>query len=363
MSPENAVVRQRLTIARRELASLKSEKTILLALAIQLFIAGFSSFLVVGLVSMYDPGSVGSASLEVGVTGNASDEMTEAIDEVEGLEAELYPSRSQAFSSFNNPTTSGQPHAVVVATRSADGRISVTTTLPDESIQTTLLTVQLQKAFRALERQERERNADALPFIPLSLPDEGEANPYFGFTYTVLVPLLLFLPVFISGSIAVDSISEEIERGTLELLRVSPVTLTGIIDAKLLATATLAPIQAGLWLLLLELNGTTIKNLLPLLVLVSALSAVVVAFGMAIALLTPDRRQAQLVYSMSLLALFAAAVFLPEHPANTVAKLAIGSPALSTWIATGAIVVLGTVLFALARAGMRRLDPEAIGAR
>jgi ABC-type Na+ efflux pump permease subunit len=363
LSAEYRTLRQRLTIARREIASLKSEKTILLALAIQLFIAGFSSFLVVGLVSMYDPGSVGSANLEVGVAGNASDEMIEAIEDVDGLESTEYNTRSQAFDSFRNPAVDGRPHAVVVATQKPNGRISVTSTLPDESIRTTLLTVQLQKAFRALERQERERNADELPAQPLSLPPEGEANPYFGFTYTVLVPLLLFLPVFISGSIAVDSISEEIERGTLELLRVSPVTLTGIVDAKLLATATLAPIQAGLWLLLLELNGTSIDNVLPLLGLVTALSAVVVAFGMGIALLTPDRRQAQLVYSMSLLALFAAAVVLPEHPANTVAKLAIGSPALSTWLATGVIIVVGTALFALGREGIRRLDPESIDAR
>jgi len=46
----------RLTIAGRELSGLRAEKTILLAIAIQLFIAAFSSFLVVGLVSMYDPG-------------------------------------------------------------------------------------------------------------------------------------------------------------------------------------------------------------------------------------------------------------------------------------------------------------------
>jgi len=45
----------RLTIAGRELSGLRAEKTILLAIAIQLFIAAFSSFLVVGLVSMYDP--------------------------------------------------------------------------------------------------------------------------------------------------------------------------------------------------------------------------------------------------------------------------------------------------------------------
>jgi ABC-2 type transport system permease protein len=45
-------------IARKELQGLYTEKTIILAIALQLFIALFSSFLVVGLTSMYDPGAV-----------------------------------------------------------------------------------------------------------------------------------------------------------------------------------------------------------------------------------------------------------------------------------------------------------------
>ena len=59
----------RATIARRDLASLRSEKTIVLALLIQLFIAAFSSFLVVGLTSLYDPGSVQGGGVDVGVSG------------------------------------------------------------------------------------------------------------------------------------------------------------------------------------------------------------------------------------------------------------------------------------------------------
>jgi ABC-type Na+ efflux pump permease subunit len=354
------MMRQRFAIARRELASLKSEKTILLAVAIQLFIAAFSSFLVVGLVSMYDPGSVGANGFAVGVAGDGSGELTRAIDEVEGLETISYASEEEALAAFRDPAADGRPHAVLIANRSPNGTISVTGTLPEESIQTTVLVVQLQEALRALERQERDRNADRLPVQPLGLPQEGDTNPYFGFTYTVLVPLLLFLPVFISGSIAVDSISEEIERSTLELLRVTPVSLMGIVDAKLLATATLAPVQAGLWLSLLVLNETTIHHWIPLLGIVTALSAAVVGFGVGTALLTPDRRQAQLVYSTSLLALFGAATVLPEHPANTVAKLAIGSPSRLTWLSTAAIVVIGAFLLVLVREGIRRLDPETV---
>ena len=103
----------------------------------------------------------------------------------------------------------------------------------------------------ALERAERTDRLESLESSPIALPGTPRESPYFGFTYTVLLPLLLFLPAFISGSIAVDSITEEIEQGTLELLRVSPLSLGEIVDGKAAAMAGLAPLQAALWLLLL----------------------------------------------------------------------------------------------------------------
>ena len=59
----------RVVIARRDVASLSREKTIVLALFIQLFVAAFSSFLVVGLTSLYSPGEVSANEIVVGVTG------------------------------------------------------------------------------------------------------------------------------------------------------------------------------------------------------------------------------------------------------------------------------------------------------
>ena len=49
-------------IAKKEFRGLLNEKTILLAVLLQLFIALFSSFLMVGLTSMYDPSSLSKYS-------------------------------------------------------------------------------------------------------------------------------------------------------------------------------------------------------------------------------------------------------------------------------------------------------------
>ncbi|MFB6068373.1 MAG: ABC transporter permease [Halobacterium sp.] len=340
----------RLTIARRELQVLRSEKTIVLALLIQLFIAAFSSFLVVGLVSLYDPGSVEGYTVDAGVTGNASDDLLAVARDTESLDAETFPTTAAAMDAFHRGRVD-----VVLDTTHRDGRLGVTVTAPDSNVRTTVVVVTVRDLLQALERVERRQRASHLTATPLDLPPPATTSPYFGFTYTVLIPLLLFLPVFISGSIAVDSITEEFERGTLELLRVAPVSMVDIVDGKVWAAAALAPGQATLWIVLLELNGTRVANAAPLLALVAGLALFVVALGTVVALFAPDRRSAQFLYSVGVLVGFGGATLVPFNPINVVARLAIGSPGPAALAAVATYVGLA----AAAYVGLRRLVPRA----
>jgi ABC-type Na+ efflux pump permease subunit len=346
-------------IALREVASLKSEKTIVLALLIQVFVATFSSFLVVGLVSLYSPEGTGGYQPAVGVTGDAAPELVDAIEESDaGIDVRGFGTAAAAREEFDE----GDVAAILEARFTDGGAVSVTATVPEGNIRTTLIVVKVKQSLEELERSLRDRYAaeGRLERQPLSVPPESQSSPYFGFTYTVLVPLLMFLPVFISGSIVVDSLTEEIQRGTLELLRSAPITLGTIVDAKVLSTATLAPLQAALWIGLLGLNGIKVTHWAPLVAMVAGVSTAVVALGVGVSLLTPERRQAQFLFSSGMLVLALGGVVLPEHPANTVAKLAIGSPTGATWVATAAYVGLGVVAYLAVRVGVRRVDPEGL---
>lgn len=332
---------------------LRREKTIVLALVIQLFIAAFSSFLVVGLVSFYDPGSLEGYEVEVAVTGETVDELIAAADRVDGISATAYDDRASARSAFD----AGAVDATL-ATERRDGRIEVTAVAPDGSVEATLVVAQLQETLRALERDERGRNAALLDRQPLPLPDRSGGSPYYGFTYTVLIPLLLFLPVFISGSLIVDSVTEELDRGTLELLRVAPVTTAEIVDGKSLAAVGLAPAQAALWLLLLWTNDTPVANPGTLLFLVAAFATAVVAMGIAIAVLAPRRRDAQFLYSVGVLALFAGSTLLPGNPVNAAALLAVDSATSTTTLSVGVYAVLAAAGYLVVRAGIDRTGFE-----
>jgi ABC-type Na+ efflux pump permease subunit len=340
----------RLTVARREVAGLRAEKTILLAIAIQLFIAAFSSFLVVGLVSMYDPGALDGAEVEVAAAGDAVADLERAAAAVPGASVTRYEDPAAARTAFDRSAAD----AVAIATQGEGGRVSVAVTAPDATVETTVIVVQLRDLLRTYERIERVERAESLSRPPLPVPDSTGSSPYFTFTYTVLIPVLVFLPVFISGSLVVDSITEELDRGTLELLRVAPVTIGEIVDGKALAAVAIAPGQALLWLLLLELNGTPVANVPAILLLMTALTTLVVGVAAGIAAAAPDRRAAQFLYSVAVLVLFGGATAMAGGPTNAVARLAIDSADPATTLT----VVVYVALAAVAYLGVRRFITE-----
>jgi ABC-type Na+ efflux pump permease subunit len=351
----------RLVVAKRDLSSLSREKTIVLALLIQLFVAAFSSFLVVGLTSLYDPGSVEASEIEIAVSGEERAALSEATARQSGARAVSFEETRAAQNAFAR----GQVDAVLIANTAAassgDGSVlQVSATVPDGSIKTTVVVVQVREVLKTLERQERVERHGSLERDPLPLPPDANASPYFGFTYTVLVPLLLFLPPFISGSVAVDSVTEEIERGTLELLRVAPVSLVDVVDGKAIGMVALAPAQAALWIFLLAINGTAVANPLWVLTLVTAIAAVVVVVGVGLGLHLGRRRPAQLLYSVATLVIFGGAVLLPEHPATTAAKLAIDSPTLLTYGHVLGYVLMAGLLYTATRRYVDRIEPESL---
>ena len=322
-----------------------------------MFIAAFSSVLVVGLVSLYDPGSMQGYHVDVAIAGPEEDarELARVASRQPAIRPFDYETEAAALSAFEQ----GDVDAVLVV-QQRDGRTFVRATVPDSNIETTVTVVQVRDVLQAYERAERTERATYLDRMPLDLPSEGASSPYFGFTYTVLVPLLLFLPVFISGSIAVDSLTEEIDRGTLELLRVAPVSFAEIVDGKLLAAAGLAPVQAALWIGLLRLNGTSVAHPLLLVALVGSLAVLVVSLALAIAVASPDRRSAQLLYSISVLLVFGGTTVLPVNPANVAAKLAIDSPDGASVVAVGVVAIIAVCVYTGLRVLTRRVDPATL---
>jgi ABC-2 type transport system permease protein len=329
-------------IAKKEFRGLLNEKTILLAVLLQLFIALFSSFLMVGLTSMYDPSSLSKFShyrYSIAYTGN---------------ESELLASL-QASPDFRVYQMDLSTAVAALGQRKLAAVIYVPDTLPDavDPIKITLYTVQndlqsaivdvkLKDVFLKYEqtlRQIRGGRLDVQP-LPLQIPVSTGGGDFYEFVYGLLIPLLVFMPAIIASALVIDLITEEYQHETLETLISTPITFPEMIWGKVLACEVLVPVQAGAWLILLAINGIAIQNTIPILLQVSVTSLILILIGTLVALHYRERTAAQFIFSTGLVVVILLALAVPSNPLNLLTRLAVGTAGIEQWLVLGVVLAI-----------------------
>ena len=331
-------------IAKKEFKGLFNERTILLAVLLQLFIALFSSFLMVGLASMYDPSSLSKYShsrYSIAYTGNESPLLT-------SLEA------SSDFRVYQMDLSTA---VAALKERKLAAVIFVPDTLPDATdpvkitlytlqndLQAAIVDVKLKDIFLKYEQDLREIRADRLKeeLIGIQIPKAGGGGDFYEFVYGLLIPLLVFMPAIIASALVIDLITEEYQHETLETLVSTPITFTEIVWGKVLACELLVPLQAGAWLILLMINGIAIQNAGLILVQVIVSSLILILLGTLTALHYRERTAAQFIFSTALVVVILFALALPDNPLNLLTRLAVGTAGGEQWLVLG--VTFGIIL-------------------
>jgi ABC-2 type transport system permease protein len=345
-------------IARKELRDILRERTILVAIVVQLFIAGFSTFLVVGLSALYDPATVQRFPVaDIAYAGpDGDDPVLEALGSARNLRLERMDAQSaqQAF-------VRGEADAAIAAVRAADGTWRVTLLLPEPGIQSTLLLTQLKAVLGDLQLDLRQQAQERLQSPVLEVaPPTGRPPLPFAFAYATLLPILVLTPVFLAGATASDSVVQERQDRTLLLLRASPVPVAQVLLGKLLVPVLLAPLQVALWTALLALNGIPVQGVPVLLGATAAAALALASVGVAIAAWAQRPGQAQAAYALAALALAVGSLLLPRTPANALALAATGGMDGAAWLTFGAVAAAAILAAAVALPWVaRRLGRDA----
>ncbi|HEX3002171.1 MAG TPA: ABC transporter permease [Methanoregula sp.] len=333
-------------IAKKEFRGLLSERTILLAILLQLFIALFSSFLMVGLTSMYDPSSLSKYSrfkYNVGYAGNESD-----------LSAYLYGSPD--FRVFRMDLSTGvaalkeRKLAAVIwvpdTAPEADLPVKITLYTLQNDLQSAIVDVKLKDIFLKYEKDLREIRAERLTEqpLPLRFPPATGGGDFYEFVYGLLIPLLVFMPAIIASALVIDLITEEYQHDTLETLVSTPVTFSEMVWGKVLACEILVPVQAGIWLVLLIINGIAIENAGFILLQVTASSLVLILIATLTALHYRERTSAQFIFSTALVVVILFALSLPSNPMNLLTRLAVGTAGVEQWAVLTVVLAVAVLL-------------------
>lgn len=330
MSPFWAVV-------KKELWSVIRDRTILIAVLIQLFIASFSSGLLLGVLSFYDPDTIaesGNLRVRIGLVGPAGNPL-EAFMLEGGLRVIPYPTLAEAQAAFyQNKVT-----AVVVIPGDIHDTAEIKLYLPNSDVVSSLVRMVIQEPFKKYENVLRAQNGIEVRYTDL----KGKPSTSFEFVYSVLLPMLMFFPAFVAGSMSIDSLTEEVENKTLQTLLSAPLTVNEMIGAKIVASLMISTLQCLAWLTLMLLNGIVIENIGWILLLAVIVAGLTSTSAMLAGVFLKDRERSQFIYSLMLLVAAGAGTMLDISPVKTISRLGIGDPATTGW---------NVLLFALLLVGL-----------
>jgi ABC-type Na+ efflux pump permease subunit len=314
-----------LAVIKKELGSVIRDRTIVISILIQLFIASFSSALLLGMLSLYDSDTImkfGGAGIKIGMVG-APDHPLESFISERGLGIISYDTLAEAEVEFFQ----NKVNAIVVIPQGISDTAEIKLYLPDSDAVSSLIRMVIQEPLKQYENYLRAQNGIEVRYTNL----KGKPSVSFEFIYSVLLPMLMFFPAFVAGSMSIDSITEEVENNTLQTLLSAPLTINGMIGAKIASAVILSVLQCVAWLTLLQLNGIAIQNtawILVLALIVAGITSTSAALG---AVLLKDRERSQFIYSLILLAAAAISTLLGVSPIKTLSRLAIGDAYTSGW--------------------------------
>ncbi|HNO30581.1 MAG TPA: ABC transporter permease [Anaerolineales bacterium] len=319
------MIRPFLAVVKKEIGSVLRDRTIIISILIQLFIASFSSGLLLGMLSLYDADTIlrfSGAGIRIGVVGDAEAPLASLLTE-RGLSIRAFPTLVEAQSAFYN----GDVLALVDTPQDVNGLVEIKLYLLDSDTVSSLIRMVIQEPLKQYENTLRAERGIEVRYTDLN----GKPATSFEFVYSVLIPMLMFFPAFVAGSMSIDMITEEVENKTLQTLLSAPLTISGMIGAKITSAVVLAIMQCAAWLTLLQLNDIDIQNKAWILVLALVVAGITSTSAAITAAFLQDRERSQFIYSLLLLAGVSISTMLNLSPITTISRLAVGDAYTSGW--------------------------------
>jgi ABC-2 type transport system permease protein len=314
-----------LTVVKKELNSVLRDRTMIIAILIQLFIASFSSALLLGMLSLYDADTIvqyGGLNINMGLVGESVLPLQTALT-ARGVRVVPYATLDQATNAYYQ----GKLNAILEMPQDNNGVVEIKLYLPDTESTALLIRMIIQDPLKQYENYLREQRGITVNYTGL----KGKPATSFEFIYSILLPILMFFPAFVAGSMTIDAITEEVENNTLHTLLSAPLTINGMLAAKIIASVLLAAIQCLVWLALLALNRITVHNSGWVLLLGVIIAGTTAAGAALVAVFFKDRERSQFFYSLALITAAGVSYLLDISPIKVLSRLAIGDYYTGGW--------------------------------
>jgi ABC-type transport system involved in multi-copper enzyme maturation permease subunit len=336
------------------------EKSFLLMMLMQMLLVSSSGLLSVGYVILTSPESSSTLSslnnlVYVGVVTDTRQPFSQAL-----VKNRVHHTFYDSFELANKDFRGGIIDTLIVGDVGQDMRPSVLTVfLPSNSPKAPLTKLALKKVMMDLESDIRVKRIDdfapGLEFATFRIMNLKPQARYIEIYFIFTLPLLLFLPCIIAGSLAIDSITQDLESRRILNLTCAPLSNNQIVFGKTLASLILSVTQSVVWLFVLSFTFISPQNHIMLVSLCTAYTVIFMNVGTILALILKNMKSSQVLYtfvSMGAISLFSqfaniSPTLLEFSPAYIITRTALGaSPAVFVpqLLAIAALAALSTIL-------------------
>jgi ABC-2 type transport system permease protein len=328
-----------LAVTVQEMKAMLRERSFLLMILLEMLLVSSSGLLSVGYVILTSPEASNTLSqlntlIYVGIVSDTRQPLADAFGGAK-VHYTFYNSFAVAHEDFKE----GLIDAIVMGDLTSDASPSVLSVyMPSNSPKTPLTKLALKKAFLSLEENLRQFRVETytpqVELMSYRLMNYNPRSRYVEIYFIFTLPILLFLPCVISGSLAIDSLTEDMESKRMLNLVAAPLTSNQIILGKALASLIISLFQSAVWLLVLSLTFVSPENHIPLLIICGLYAAIFTNVGTILALHLRRMRPSQVIYtfvSMSAISLFSpfaniSPILLALSPSYILARTAMGTP-------------------------------------
>ena len=325
-------------IMKRELKLLAKERSFMLLVVIELLLLVSSNLFGIGYLLIANPQSSEAADFSPLVSIAVVTDTPYPFQKVMRRTNAVMVFYDDFYRAHDDFMGGGMDAIIVGSVDISHGRSSLDIHIPENSPKANLIKITAKDITEKLEEiVRRDRIAGLAPEIKsMNINDNVPFSPSSEIYFIFTLPLLLFLPSLISGSLVIDNITEEIEKKTLINLKRAPLGNWDIVFGKLAAVVAVAMLQCFAWLAIIGTTQVRIENAFWVVALFSLYAIVFSCIGAILALKLKSQRVSQIAFTMvSLGGLVFFSPIINGHPI-----LVANSPAyLITSLVTGASAI------------------------
>jgi hypothetical protein len=317
---------ERFPIVNRNLKSLMREKTFILLVLLLLFIILTMSILIFTVMFLFNPQFLSQEDIKIGVLVNDTGLPFElrGIDGIDYIQKNTSEELSQLFNE-------GELDAIIVTQETrdfdADPLILNIIVIEDplkQSVALSLLKPALEKAESRFQ-SERDAISGAVWQADISfgrVPISG-ADTLYQTIFSVMLPLILIIPIFLIGNLFVDMISQEKEEGNMPII-LSVISPIRYMHEFIIQAVVINSILTIVFLLLLKSRFFFIENIFLTFIYLMIFLIPITLLSIFYSFAFEKIEVSQLLYTFTILSIFLFSPFFTFSPNYVITELLLG---------------------------------------